>query len=225
MAGAVRNVAKSLVRILMVAVATMLAGWLVSAICVVVGIWILASDKGAGFHGAGAGPLGAIVAIVVLFRVQPWAMSSIVAGLAGFVVSVVFAQKFVVQSAMYSLWSAGEAKFLVPLVSRCVAALDRISPQWMTGVVKWTALKANLLVALRHDPETGSFQKWIVRRILGKLSLEGELPADREGLTRMLVERIRGFMSGLIEPSLMLPGIVMLGQLALAVVAVLVSRS
>ncbi|MEK7391906.1 MAG: hypothetical protein AAB214_05000 [Fibrobacterota bacterium] len=222
MAGKLQAVAKTLMWTLAKGVALMLAGWVVSGVCFGVGFWVLSADNGAGFHGAGAGPLGAVLALLVLFVEYPWAMSAIVVGVVGLAVHAVLAQKFLAQCAMSWAWKAGESKFLEPLVERCVAGADRASPGWLTGVVKWGALKANLLGALRKDPESGAFRKWLYGKILGKLRVEDDLPVGREALTGFLVERIRSFMAEIVEPSMTLSGVVMFGQLMLAAVAVLV---
>jgi hypothetical protein len=224
MARGVLSAAKTVVRALAIAIVAMLAGWLVSAVCFGVGFWLLSSSEGAGFHGAGTSLVGAVLGLLVLFRDQPWAMSSLVAGLGGLLLHAALAQKFVLQSLMHSLWKAGESRVLEPVVSRSVAALDKVSPGWMTGAVKWTTLKASLLVAMRRDSQMGFFQKWVLGKILGKLSLKDELPTDREGLSRFLVERIRAFTGELIAPSLMLPGIVMGGQLLLAILSLAFGR-
>ncbi|MEN9309123.1 MAG: hypothetical protein RL173_3055 [Fibrobacterota bacterium] len=222
MAGKLRAVAKTLMWTLAKGVALVPVGWAVSGVCFGAGFWVLSTDNSAGYPGAGAGPLGAVAALLMLFAQRPWAMSAMVVGVVGVAVHVVLAQKFVVQCAMSWAWKAGESKFLEPLVERSVAGVDRASPGWMTEIVKWGALKANLLGALRKDPESGAFRKWLYGKILGKLRVEDELPVGREALTGFLVERIRSFMAEIVEPSMTLSGVVMFGQLMLAAVAVLV---
>jgi len=149
-------------------------------------------------------------------------MSSIAAGMVGVVAHVALAQKFLAQSAMAWAWEAGGSRFLEPVVERCLAAADAARPGWMTGIVKWGVLKANLLVAMRKDPEIGAFRKWLFGRVLVKLSIQGELPVGREALGRVVVERIRGYMSEIVEPSMALSGVAMFGQLMFALAAVLI---
>lgn len=208
-----------LVRAVAGAALVLLAGGLVSMLCMGVGIWLLGAGGGPGFHGAGAGGFGALVALVVLFRDHPWAMATVVLGAVGVVVQGFLAQKHLLQGVLRGLWNAGEARFLEAVVSRCLDAMDAASPGWMTGIVKWAAVKANLLAALGRDRRTPAVQRWALGRVLGKLPLEGDVPVDREGLARLLVERIRAFVSEAVAPSMLLPGIVAMGQILFALLA------
>lgn len=198
-------------------------GLVLSIIGIAIGVHLIGNTPGEGFHGAHAGGgLGALLGVLLLFKVDFWPMLLLVASLAFIVVYTMVASKVSLGFIIGRLYENKLSPVIGDKLTHTLSHVIAKKPEWLQSISNIKTLKDKLLSATDEDSSINKIQRKAMQYALKKVKLDDiNVSASNPNLPNEISARVMAQLAEAASPSYTLFWIALGVHVLLAILAFL----
>lgn len=197
------------------------AGLVLSIIGIAIGVHLLGNNTGEGFHSAHTGGgLGALLGVLVLFKIDFWPMLLLVASVAFIATYAMVASKVSLGFIISHLYENKLSSVIGDKLTGMLSKLIEQKPQWLQSIENVKTLKEKLLNASNEDSSLNKIQRKAMHYALKKAKLDDiDFSAGNANLANDVSGKVMTQLSEAASPSYMLFWIAVGVHVLLAILA------
>lgn len=194
-------------------------GIIISVIGLIISIYLIGQQPGPGYTGGHAGPIGAILGMIIMFTIAFWSSVLFVLSLAGFALFPSLASGYTFKKAVFLVWDNKLGDFFIEKIGVYVdKVMVRIAEKRAASdaTLKKESIK-ELKLEVKKDGATNKWQKRIINFLLKKVNLDDiDWKAEPAKIKSQILAKVKDYIGEKLVPSkwiirlaLLLPVVVM----------------
>jgi hypothetical protein len=182
----------------------MALGCFVCFLGILISVFLLSNNGGAGYTGArSGGVVGLVMTFIVLSATEFWSSFLLVVSLLFTTLYFAIANKYTLHLSIYKVWQLKGNDFLKQKIEVYANRLSAVSPNWLKEMGSPVKVKLKLMDQIKNDKESNGIQKRILKFGLKVIKLDDvDFSQENIRFSEIIFTKIDQYLSTMSKPSL-----------------------